>query len=285
MPPRDFSEDGAANAGSGFDPNFGAAGSQTGGKSVTDFGGAGAGGATGGWESGQQALNDYTQASIGTMNGEVGSGGFMTKSGPGGLQFRNMTPEEKAGNAAYTQNMSGGPNGTPNPGTYKSGPGGFSYTPTPSYMFADGGAIPDADDDGSGDTNGSPVQDAIQKALSTVDGVLAFGRRLHGLGGGSNEGIPMGQQDDQAGSAGAPGNPRFQDGSKSPNVDDRRNESPPGAVGGAVNNFVGKAYSLYDRAANPDNPIDQNNPLAKDLGGDDLSQPNKGAIDTDEDGD
>jgi len=202
------------------------------------------------------------------MNGEVGSGGFATQSGADGLKFRKLSPSELAGNAAYTQNMSGGPNGTPNPGTYKSGPGGFSYTPP--TVFEDGGAIPDDD------TNGSPQQDLLQKALSTVDGVLAFGRKLHGLGGGDNEGAI--REDTQAGSAGDPANPRFQDFRKSPNVVDRRNQEI-GPVEGAVNNFVGKAYSLYDRAVNPDNPIDRSNPLAKDLGGEDLSSDdNKPAI-------
>lgn len=33
-------------------------------------------------------------------------------------------------------------------------------------------------------TDGTPEQDAISRALETVDGVLAFGRKLHGLGGG-----------------------------------------------------------------------------------------------------
>lgn len=58
---------------------------------------------------------------------------------------------------------------TPFAGQYQN-TGGFSR-----MSFADGGAIED--------TDGSPQQDAIQKALSTVDGVLAFGRKLHGLGG------------------------------------------------------------------------------------------------------
>lgn len=52
------------------------------------------------------------------------------------------------------------------------------------FSFAEGGAIPD--DDGDSDYNsgnGSPEQDRVSKALETVDGVLAFGRKLHGLGG------------------------------------------------------------------------------------------------------
>ncbi len=48
--------------------------------------------------------------------------------------------------------------------------------------YSEGGAISD-DDEG----NGSPDQDAIQRALQSVDGVLAFGRKLHGLGGGDEE--------------------------------------------------------------------------------------------------
>lgn len=72
--------------------------------------------------------------------------------------------------------------------------GGFSMNPANlgayqqayGLSFEDGGDVPD--DGSGGDSNGSPQQDAIQKALSTVDGVLAFGRQLHGLGGGDNEG-------------------------------------------------------------------------------------------------
>ena len=48
-------------------------------------------------------------------------------------------------------------------------------------FFSQGGAIPD-------DTDGSPEQDDISKALESVDQVLAFGRKLHGLGGGDDEG-------------------------------------------------------------------------------------------------
>jgi hypothetical protein len=52
-----------------------------------------------------------------------------------------------------------------------------------SLGFSDGGAISDSE---SGE--GSPEQDQISKALESVDQVLAFGRKLHGLGGGDNEG-------------------------------------------------------------------------------------------------
>ena len=75
----------------------------------------------------------------------------------------------------------GAATGTPDPGVYSRGSdGSFKYTP---MGFADGGAIPD-DETGEG----SPEQDRISKALESVDQVLAFGRQLHGLGGGDNEG-------------------------------------------------------------------------------------------------
>lgn len=187
MPPRDFSEDGAFGAGT---PG---AGSPTGGTSVSDPGSPSAGGAAaytegminhtpGSYSSGpdglsykplsasqMQGASDYTQGQINHTAGNY-------TSGPGGLGYSPLTAQQQAGSSAYTQGMI-----DHTPGTYKSGPGGFSFSPAAGpgtgFSFAAGGAIPDED------INGSPDQDAIQRALTSVDAVLAFGRKLHGLGG------------------------------------------------------------------------------------------------------
>lgn len=65
--------------------------------------------------------------------------------------------------------------------------------PLPSQLvgmsFAQGGAIPDdGDTSDTADSNGSPGQDAVSKALDSVDQVLAYGRKLHGLGGDQESG-------------------------------------------------------------------------------------------------
>jgi len=57
-----------------------------------------------------------------------------------------------------------------------------AWNSTMGYHFAEGGSVPD-DDQGGGD----PQQQAIQQALDTVDGVMAFGYKLHGLGGDDSE--------------------------------------------------------------------------------------------------
>jgi hypothetical protein len=127
------------------------------------------------------------------------------------------------------------------------------YTPSAvGLAFSQGGAIPD-------DTNGSPQQDAISKALESVDQVLAFGRKLHGLGGGSNEGAIQTAGADQR----LPGDQGSWEGPMSPTK-----PSP---------------------APQPINPFPQlppgNNPFGKraDAGGDNDSDDQAGAIDTDED--
>lgn len=122
---------------------------------------------------------EFTSAPNDSFSGPMGptpstatpptSGGF----GGGGLSDSSSAPSLSP--------MSGGYGG----GGLSSG-GGSSLSPSPvGLSFSQGGAI---DDGSGGDDNGSPQQDAIQRALSTVDGVLAFGRKLHGLGGGDDEG-------------------------------------------------------------------------------------------------
>jgi hypothetical protein len=116
------------------------------------------------------------------------------------------------------------------------------------FSFADGGDVPD---DGS--------TDPMAAALQSVDATLQHGYQKYGL---SNN--PNGSSSNYSGF------------NQSPNVEDRRNDwGSDGGVGGAirdyvqtpVSNFIGKAYSLYDRVAQPDiKPGDEDNPMGKDLG-------------------
>ena len=66
---------------------------------------------------------------------------------------------------------------------------GFAGT-SPTMSFAAGGAVPEDDSHGadSSDSNGSPAQDRISKALDSVDQVLAYSYKMHGLGGDQNSG-------------------------------------------------------------------------------------------------
>lgn len=109
----------------------------------------------------------------GGWSGQLGSSSYGTDPG-------NTAAYEQASKQTPSSSVGGGFSMNPaNLGAYRQ-----AYSAA-GISFEDGGAVPD---DGGGDTNGSPQQDAIQKALSTVDGVLAYGRKLHGLGGGDNEG-------------------------------------------------------------------------------------------------
>jgi hypothetical protein len=149
--------------------------------------------------------------------------------------------------------------------------------------YAEGGLVTDDDgdapggdsSDGSDSTGGgNKWQSMVNDALSTVNNALSYGYQLHGLSGGASSGLPSGQQDTQAGSAGS-GSPRYQDFNKSPNVEDRRNNPPMSPVSGAVNNFEGKAYDLASRAL----PLDDQsqNPLSQQAGINDVDN-TKGAI-------
>jgi|SRR5579859_922661 len=66
------------------------------------------------------------------------------------------------------------------------------------FSFADGGAVPDADgdndgdtSDGVGDSDGSPGQDLMAKALQSVDATLQYSYQKYGLGGGQQEAAAM----------------------------------------------------------------------------------------------
>lgn len=158
-------------------------------------------------------------------------------------------------------------------------PDGSVYTNTGQksggYLLANGGAIED-------DTDGSPEQDTISKALSSVDAVLAFGRKLHGLGGGDNEGaintagnmptIP-GNQSETPGPY-QPGQPRPQQMAQASYQNNRMPMRPGSQSESGV--------QPIQPAPGPLPPT--NNPFGKRAdAGDSDSDDQSGAIDTDED--
>jgi hypothetical protein len=141
--------------------------------------------------------------------------------------------------------------------------------------YAEGGLVTDDDgdapggdsSDGSDSTGGNKWQSMVNDAISTVNNALSYGYQLHGLSAGASSGLPPGQQDDQAGSAGAPSS-KYQDFNRSPNVEDRRDNPPMNPASQAINNFEGKAYELGSRAI----PLDDQsqNPLSQQAGYNDL---------------
>jgi hypothetical protein len=186
MAPRNFAEDGAVGAGmNGSGGNYGGA---IGGVTMNDPGPGGGSAprdnaltslnSADGWETGSQALTDYTKASIASNSGVAGTPGFETNSQGGQFHFRMLNDAENQQMGDFTSHAGAG-----DPGAYVTSPGALPKY----YGFAEGGAIPE-DDDGpeysdAGDSNGSPEQDDLSKSLESVAGVLAFGRKLHGLGG------------------------------------------------------------------------------------------------------
>jgi hypothetical protein len=107
--------------------------------------------------------------------------------------------------------------------------------------FEDGGDVGDG-----GDSNGSPQQDAIQKALSTVDGVLAYGRKLHGLGGGDNEGGGIQTADAGYQNGRMPARPGNQSESGAAPV-----QPMPGPLPPTSNPFGKRADAMPSRPGNP----------------------------------
>lgn len=110
---------------------------------------------------------------------ELEGGGFESSDGLAGLPGSPGSASPSSSPAGTT------PSGGALPAGFGgSGGGGIAANPGGvGFSLSAGGAIPTGDDDGSDDSNGSPQQDAISKALDSVDQVLAFGRKAHGLGG------------------------------------------------------------------------------------------------------
>src|SRR5579859_4314435 len=174
MAPRSFSTDGAAGGWSG------GAGTSSGGALGADI--MNDPGTPGTTHAGV-ALNPFTAGDFGTTNAPPGSeaASFAPTSG-GGYGFN------PADNAAYQHAAA-----TSTPGVKAPWAGAGNVTPEnasayaaaagaggPGFSFADGGAVPD-------DTDGSPEQDMMAKALESVDKTLQYTYQKYGLGGGNQE--------------------------------------------------------------------------------------------------
>lgn len=123
--------------------------------------------------------------------GAIGNqGGFDSDPNPGAFNGANNTaPMDSApSGGGLSPAPSGGFGGggfdsfPSNSGGGMSPAGGAAPASPVGLAFEDGGAVE------GDDSNGSPQQDAISKALDTVDQVLAFGRKQHGLGGDDESG-------------------------------------------------------------------------------------------------
>lgn len=168
---RNFSEDGAVGAmnGTSLTPqimnNFNMTGTPANSGSTMPIGGIGddeAGGFDAGFGGGGLA-NPSAQPSTGAIQTGDAFGG-------GGYGGGGFAPRGYGG---------GGDMGSP----------GSSSFPTPSWSFAQGGAI---DEDMGGDPNatdpqgsamGNSLQQSINQALTTVNNIMSYGRQLHGIGG------------------------------------------------------------------------------------------------------
>lgn len=179
--PTDFSADGAFGAGGGGSGTFGA---QTGGTSVSDPG-PGGGGLPSGWN--QTEIDDV--AGMAGKNGQGPNPYVGDASAPSG--FDPAQEASAMGNGYNAADL-----------TWNSELGGYLNSGAapqgvnPAFSFADGGAIDDGSGS-SGDQLGNSIQASINQALGTVDSVLQFGRKLHGLGGGDDsdsDGAIPGQQ-------------------------------------------------------------------------------------------
>lgn len=168
MAPRNFSEDGAFGAGGdGSTPNP-SAGAPTGGFSVSDAGPS------------QPQTPSYPSYNDAPSTPSGGGGGYQAPAPP--KQATRKTPNDyPVGSSEWQSQFIQDTTGITHP-EFLQNTGGFQTIAS----FSQGGAIPDGDDDYDG--NGSPAQERMQRALSNIEGVLAFGRKLHGLGGGDNEG-------------------------------------------------------------------------------------------------
>lgn len=209
------------------------------------------------------------------IGGEYEAGGSFVPLGnqfpsPSRVPNPGFAPMPGAGSAPKVQQLpssggggSGGPGFAPMPNNLPTPalPSPISSSPssnrTPNALgFADGGAIPDGEDD----SNGSPEQDHISRALDTVDRVLAFGRQQYGLGGGSNEGVDTTSDNPVSQQIG--GRPQDQTMRKSDNIEDRRGDTSPPTKGGST-----KADALMDWGTNMVNQSrDEANPMSQDAG-------------------
>ena len=276
--PRNFSEDGALGA--------------AGGTPATPGGATNAPAADpwqmqwGGWNTGDASSMKSMYSSLGENSGK------WTKDPTTGQVYDSVNAQGIGGGGAYKTGTSG-ENASNLAGLNDSMLTGMGDTQDQvnawdkTMGYAEGGLVTDDEgdapggapggdsNDGSDSTGGSKWQSMVNDAVSTVHNALSYGYKLHGLSGGASSGLPAGQQDTQAGSAGA-ASPKYQDFNKSPDVEDRRNNPPMNPASQAVNNFEGKAYELGSRALPLSDQSD--NPLSQQAGINDVGDNNRGGI-------
>lgn len=276
MAPKSFSEDGAiggfggdgtSTVGTGGSPLPSSAGqsgpmSAAGSPLASNRGDAG-------MFSGMADPSEFSANDWAVMNGDKAS---TPPPGSG----RPQTAEE-ANNAqiAMTNQIAGGGQQSGNTATAT----GFS--------FADGGSVPDEDGDGdgdtsqpsgngaidTGDTDGSPQQDLMAKALQSVDATLQYSYQKYGLGGGQQE--AGGQQQ----AAAMPMIPGSQSETPGPYQPGTPSQPPPQQM---ASNMPAVPGSQSNSGVPPQQPMPgplppTSNPFGK------RADDQSGAIDTDED--
>lgn len=182
-----------------------------------------------------------TPAPAAPATGSLKANPMVSYSGGSGLELPRADGSSVPGQATLSAR----------PGvSFGGGDSSFSGGASPvGLAFEDGGAVE------GDDTNGSPQQDAISKALDTVDQVLAFGRKAHGLGGNEESGgIQM------AANTRMPGQPPSQSESGVKPIQPMPGPLPPTS-----------------------NPFGKRADAGGDGDGDQDDQPQSGGIDTDED--
>ena len=188
MTARNFAEDGAVGANSNGD--FGSGGGNFGqaatGSFTTDSGGG------------------MTLPATGISGGDSGYNPAGVTAGASGLAGIDQSGHLNAAGTTMPDITHGATaSGLPGLGAYAGG--GFNRSAA-GLAFAEGGAIPDADDDAGsepdndqddnaadpqGSATGASMQRSIDAAMKTVQNALSYGRQLHGLGGGQQEAAAM----------------------------------------------------------------------------------------------
>lgn len=145
------------------------------------------------------ARNFSEDGAVGANTDGVGGGTFGTNTTTSGAPttsaFGAPTPDSGGSGAISTGphfSDSGGP--TVDAAQTSTGNHGFWGEMNPTGLsFAEGGAIPDGDEDDPNATDpqgsalGASMQRSINDAMNTVKDALSYGRQLHGLGSGGGQ--------------------------------------------------------------------------------------------------
>lgn len=181
---RNFSEDGAVGAGQVPSGNFGEGPASGTNSTLSGFSNN---------DSGMFGGSDPSAPGISnTFNGQA----------DGGAAY-NPSTGMVSGSDAYGRSATGhspvsGDTGQIGLAQTSTGDHGFFGEMNPAGLsFADGGAIPEGDEDDPNATDpqgsalGQSLQNSINAAMQSVQQALSYGRNLHGLGGGQQEAAAM----------------------------------------------------------------------------------------------